>query len=114
MEFGSRHRRSSRLPKQIPIVLRWQPPGRDVEDDPARTLLLSKHGCSLTCGVQLKIGGQLYVLDPARGKSARARVVYRQLSGPGAEARLAVEFLGTDDFWGLEFPPHSHLAVASA
>lgn len=114
MERGSRIRRSSRIAKQVPIIVRWQPPGRDIEDDPARTVLLSKHGCSLTCRVQLKIGGQIYVLDPARNKSARARVVYRDISRSGGELGLAVEFLGTDDFWDIEFSLQAPQAMAPA
>jgi hypothetical protein len=103
MEFRSKVRRSSRIAKQIPVILRWQPPGGDVEDDPANTVLLSKHGCSLTCRVQLNSGGLIYVLDPARGKSARARIVYRESIGTKEEVRLAVEFQGTDNFWDIEF-----------
>ncbi len=109
MQIGSRIRRSDRIARELPIILRWQPAGRDVEDDPARTVLLSKHGCSLRCRVPLKVGGQVYVLDPARGKSARARVVYREFSAPGQESQVAVEFLGADSFWA-EFPSRPHPA----
>ncbi len=108
MEFGPRVRRSSRFAKQISIVVRWQPPGRDIEDDPATTVLLSKHGCSFMSSIPLKLGSQIYVLDPARSKSARARVVYREL---GRDPKVAVEFLGTDSFWDIQFSARPHVAV---
>ncbi len=104
MPLATQIRRSDRIAREVPIILRWQPAGRDVEDDPARTVLLSRHGCSLRCRVPLKVGGQVYVLDPARGTSARARVVYREFSAPGKESQIAVEFFGGDSFWA-EFPP---------
>ena len=114
MQFGSHVRRSSRIAKQIPLIVRWQPPGRDIEDDPAKTVLLSKHGCSLTCRIQLKIGGQIYVHDPGSGKSARARVVYRRVGKPGEETEAAIEFLGVDSFWGTDFPARPQFAPAGA
>ncbi len=108
MESGSRIRRSHRIAKQLPIVVRWQPPGRDIEDDPATTVLLSKHGCSFVSRVSLKLGSQIYVIDPAQGRSARARVVYREL---WREPKFAVEFLSTDSFWGVQFSAQPHVAV---
>ncbi len=108
MELGPRTRRSQRIAKQVPIVLRWQPAGRDIEEDPATTVLLSKHGCSFVSPVSLKLGSQIYVIDPARGESARARVLYREL---GREPKFAVEFLSTDSFWGAQFSAQPHVAV---
>ncbi len=110
MELGPRTRRSQRIAKQVPIVLRWQPAGRDIEDDPATTVLLSKHGCSFAPAMPIKLGSQIYVLDPARGKSARARVVYREMSGSAREPKLAVEFLDTDSFWDVQFSTQSSVA----
>ncbi len=103
MEATSGVRRGIRVAKQVPITIRWQPPGRDVEEDPGKTLLLSKHGCSLTCRVPLNVGGQVWVLDPARHKGGNARVVFRELAASAEEFKVAVEFLGTDDFWEMCF-----------
>jgi hypothetical protein len=110
---GSHVRRSKRIAKQVSIVVRWQPPGRDIEDDPVTTMLLSKHGCSFTGAIPVKLGSQIYILDHARGKTARARVVYRELGGAGREAKLAVEFQSTDNFWDLEFCAEPELAVTA-
>lgn len=86
-------------------MLRWQAPGCDVDDDPAETILLSKYGCSLTCHHRFKIGHEVFVLYPERDRSVRARVVYREITGGSEKVSLALEFVGSDNFWGIEFPP---------
>jgi hypothetical protein len=105
MESATYSRRSARIARRIPITLRWQPPGCDVQDDPAETALLSRYGCSVVCHKRVKFGYELFVMYPERGRSARARVVYRELTGGNENIRLALEFLGNDNFWGIEFPP---------
>jgi hypothetical protein len=110
MESVTYSRRSGRIAKRIPITLRWQPPGCDVQDDPAETAVLSRYGCSVVCHHRLKIGHELFVMYPERGKSVRARVVYRELTGGNEHISLALEFLGNDNFWGIEFPPPPHFS----
>ncbi|HEY6352611.1 MAG TPA: hypothetical protein VI636_24710 [Candidatus Angelobacter sp.] len=67
--------------------------------------MLSKHGCTVVCQHRVKIGHEVFVLYPERGKSVRARVVYRELTGGAKNVSLALEFLGNDNFWEIEFPP---------
>ncbi len=110
MQSKSAIRRSSRIARELPIVVRWQPAGRDIEDDPAKTVLLSKHGCSFTCSVPLKLGTQIHILDSARQKNAIARVLYRQRFG--SESKIAVEFVDTDSFWDVEFSGQMEFASA--
>jgi hypothetical protein len=107
INFGARSRRSSRIAKRLPIVIRWQPSGRDIEDDPALTVTLSRHGCSALCTVPVR-AAQVYVLDPTTNRSAKAQVVYRRPSREGTE--IALEFAGTDDFWGIEFLMHPQVS----
>lgn len=110
MDSVTYSRRSGRIAKRIPITLRWQPPGCDFQDDPAETAMLSKHGCSIVCHNGLKLGRELFVMYPGRGKSARARVVYRELRVGNDHVNLALEFLGNDNFWEIEFPPAPHFS----
>lgn len=105
MHTVTHFRRSGRIAKRIPVTLRWQPPGCDVQDDPAETALLSRHGCTVTCQNRLKIGREVFVMVPERGKSVRARVVYRELKVGNQNVNLALEFLGADNFWEIDFPP---------
>jgi hypothetical protein len=105
MESATFIRRSGRIARRIPVTLRWQPPGCDVQDDPAETATLSRYGCKVVCQHRLKIGHEVFVMYPERGKSVRARVVYRELSGGTQSVSLALEFLNSDNFWEIEFPP---------
>jgi hypothetical protein len=98
-------RRSGRVVKRIPLTLRWQAPGCDFEDYAAETRVLSRHGCKVVCGGWVRLGTEVFVLYPERGKSMRARVIYRELTGSSEQIALALEFVGNDNFWQIEFPP---------
>jgi len=98
-------RRSGRVAKRIPLTLRWQTPGCDFEDYAAETRVLSRYGCKVVCVGRAKLGTEVFVLYPANGKSMRARVVYRELMGASEYIGLALEFIGSDNFWQMEFPP---------
>lgn len=108
MESITYRRRSGRITRRIPITLRWQPPGCDVQDDAAETAVLSQHGCTVICQNHLKIGREVFLMDPQRGKSTRARVVYREPKP--SNVQLALEFLGNDNFWEIEFPPPQYFS----
>lgn len=86
-------------------MLRWQAPGCDWEDYAAETRVLSRYGCMVVCGGRAKLGSELFVLYPERGKSMRARVIYREPTASSAHIALALEFIGSDNFWQMEFPP---------
>lgn len=97
-------RRSGRILKRIPVTLRWQTPGCDFEDYAAETRVLSRYGCKLVCAGRTKLGAEVFVLHPERGRSIRARVLYREVEGGSAQIALALEFIGNDNFWQIEFP----------
>lgn len=98
-------RRSGRISKRIPLTLRWQTPGCDFEDYGAETTVLSRYGCKVICGSRAKLGTEIFVIHPERGKSTRARVIYRELTGLGEQIAMALEFIGNDNFWQINFPP---------
>ncbi|HKD15668.1 MAG TPA: hypothetical protein VKE71_14130 [Candidatus Angelobacter sp.] len=97
-------RRSGRVAKRIPLTLRWQSPGCDFEDYAAETRMLSRYGCKVVCVGRAKLGTEVFVIHPTRGKSMRARVVYREVMGT-TEFGLALEFIGSENFWQIDFPP---------
>jgi len=99
-----RHRRSGRIARRIDIKLRWQDQGDQWQEAPAATKMLSRYGCMLSCQCRIKLGEEIRLVWPEKQRETRAKVVFRTLSG-GSEVQLAVEFLGTDDFWGIDFPP---------
>lgn len=104
MRISQDLRRSGRITKNVPVTLRWQAPGGEVEDDPAETLVISQHGCSVKCRTERKIGAEVFVLDRGRDKSARARVVRLEAGDRTDEVMLALEFTGPGNFWEMEFP----------
>ena len=67
--------------------------------------MLSRHGCKVICGGRAKLGTEVFVLHPECGKSARARVIYREMTGNSEQVALALEFIGNDNFWQIDFPP---------
>jgi len=104
-------RRSGRIAKRIPVTLRWQAPGCDFEDHAAETKTLSRYGCMLICDSQVKPGTQIYVLYPEHGKSTRARVLYNEATGRSDQVSVALEFVGHDNFWQIDFPPPRRFAI---
>ena len=67
--------------------------------------MLSRYGCKVVCDGRAKLGSEIYVLHPDGCKSMRARVVYRELTGNTERVFLALEFIGGDNFWQIDFPP---------
>lgn len=106
MQMGSKicSRRSGRLQKRMPLTLRWQT-GCDFEDYAAETRVLSRYGCKVICGGRAKLGAEVFIFNPERGKSIRARVLYREVTESSAHMALALEFIGSENFWQIEFPP---------
>ena len=98
-------RRSGRLVKRIPLTLRWRAPGCDFEDYAAETRVLSRHGCKVICGGRAKLGTEVFVFRLECGESTRARVIYREMTANGEQVALALEFIGNDNFWQIDFPP---------
>ena len=114
MQMGSKicSRRSGRLQKRIPITLRWQT-GCDFEDYAAETMVLSRYGCKVVCAGRAKLGAEIFVMNPERSKSIRARVLYREVTPSSAHVALALEFIGSDNFWQMDFPPPSRAFAAN-
>jgi hypothetical protein len=100
-------RRSSRIPKEIRILL----VGSDMEgkmfSEQARTVLLSRHGAGIVSEYKLSPEQELIIRSLESNKEAEVRVV-GQLGSQGASYTYGVAFLNQNiDFWGIEFPPVS-------
>jgi hypothetical protein len=100
-------RRSSRIPKEIPILL----VGSDMEgkmfSEKARTVLLSRHGAGIVSEYKLSPEQELILRSLETNKEAEVRVV-GQLGSEGESYTYGVAFLNQNiDFWGIEFPPVS-------
>ena len=99
-----RHRRSGRIARRVDVQLRWREQGSDWMEAPAATKMLSRHGCMLSGQCRIRLGEEIRLLWPEKQRETPAKVVFRALDGSN-DVQLALEFLGTDDFWGIDFPP---------
>lgn len=100
-------RRSSRIPKEIPILL----VGSDIEgkifSEQTNTVVLSRHGAGILSAYKLSAEQELIVRSLVTNKEADVRVV-GQLGARGERYTYGVAFIDQNiDFWGIEFPPVS-------
>ena len=102
-------RRSTRLPRQFKVTLRWRDLQGNWQEEPAETVLVTLHGGMVVTPAKLKPGEDAIVSWAEAGREAEARVVFRELRGPQNLSELGFEFLSNENFWGIEFPPYSPL-----
>ena len=100
-------RRSSRIPKQIPILLVGSDMEGKVFSEQAKTVLLSRHGAGIVSEYKLSPEQELIMRSLETNQEAEVRVV-GQLGSVGGSHTYGVAFLDQNiDFWGIEFPPVS-------
>jgi hypothetical protein len=101
-------RRSSRIPKEVAILLT----GSDMDgrgfSEMTKTVLLSRHGAGITSTYKLSAEQEIIVRYLDTNKEALVRVVGR-IGSEGETYTYGVAFLdpGTIDFWGIDFAPVS-------
>jgi len=101
-------RRSSRIPKELVIVLT----GSDMEgkgfSEMTKTVLLSRHGAGIRSTFKLYPEQEIIIRYLDTNKEAFVRVV-GQIGGEGETHTYGVAFLdpNTVDFWGIDFAPVS-------
>jgi PilZ domain len=106
-------RRSARLPRRLLVSLRWQDLQGDWHEEPAETVLISRHGGMILTPARVKPGETTVVVWPETRQEAEACIVFRKLGGVRNLCELGFEFIGTDNFWGIEFPPDKPLWEAT-
>jgi hypothetical protein len=94
-------RRSIRIPERLFVHLQWNEDGTFMEQ-PAQTVLLSRHGCLLLCKTAPHPNTQLLIRWPEVGTGVSARVVSRQQDSDGL-FKTALEFAKDANFWGIDF-----------
>jgi len=106
-------RRSSRIPKEIPILLVGSDMEGKVFSEQAKTVLLSRHGAGIVSENKLSAEQELIIRSLETNKEAEVRVV-GQLGAVGNNYTYGVAFLDQNiDFWGIEFPPVSQSEKAA-
>jgi hypothetical protein len=100
-------RRSSRIPKEIPILLVGSDMEGKVFSERAKTVLLSRHGAGIVSEYKLSAEQELILRSLETNSEAEVRVV-GQLGVVGNSYTYGVAFLNQNiDFWGIKFPPVS-------
>jgi len=100
-------RRSSRIPKEIAILLT----GSDIEgkvfSEQAKTVLLSRHGAGIVSRYKLSAEQELILRRLDTNKETEVRLV-GQIGVEGEVYTYGVAFLdSTNNFWGVKFPAPS-------
>ncbi len=101
-------RRSSRIPKELVILLT----GSDMDgkgfSEMTKTVLLSRHGAGIISTYKLSAEQEIIVRYLDTNKEALVRVVGR-IGSEGEIYTYGVAFVdpGTTDFWGIDFAPVS-------
>lgn len=102
-------RRGARLSRRLLVSMRWQDYDGNWLEEPAETVLISKHGGVVLTPLRIKPGESATICWPEAGRESEARIVFRKLSGERRLSEISFEFLHTDNFWGMEFPPDTPL-----
>jgi hypothetical protein len=100
-ELGRHLRRSPRKVARIAIRLSSEKLGGTWEED-AETVLVSRYGALVQCKHGAKAGETLQVLRADTGEKATARVAWQRPAGDD-DIRIGVEFLASENFWGLDW-----------
>ena len=100
-ELGRHLRRSPRKVLAIPVRLLSEDPRERWEED-TETVTVSRCGALVRSQHSAELDQRLRVLRPDEGRQARARVAW---CPPERETNplLAVEFIDSDNFWGLDW-----------
>jgi len=100
-ELGCYLRRSPRKAAAIPVRLSSEKLGAAWEET-TETVLLSQYGASVRCSHPAKLGETIQVMRPDTGEKAIARIAWQRPSGKD-DIRIGVEFIGCENFWGLDW-----------
>ena len=100
-ELGRHLRRSPRKVATIPVHLTSEKTGGTWEED-TETVLVSRYGALVRCKHAAKAGDTLSVIRSDTGDHATARVAWQRPLGD-EDVRIGVEFVGCENFWGLDW-----------
>jgi hypothetical protein len=100
-ELGRHLRRSPRKVATIAVRLSSEIIGSAWEED-TETVLVSRYGALVRCKHAAKAGETIHVIRADTGEKALARIAWQRPSG-NDDIRIGVEFLASENFWGLDW-----------
>lgn len=99
-------RRSARLSMIIPITIHGTDTGGLVFRENTWTIGVNKQGAKIATFHPLPLGGQISVVNPVLGRSAKARIIWvGEKRFPEDPFEVGVELMEAQNVWGLKFPP---------
>jgi hypothetical protein len=100
-ELGRHLRRSPRKAAAIAVRLSSETLGGVWEED-TETVLVSRYGALVRSKHAAKAGETLHVIRADTGEKTLARVAWQRLAGSD-DVRIGVEFVSSENFWGLDW-----------
>jgi hypothetical protein len=100
-ELGRHLRRSPRKVATIAVRLSSEKLGSAWEED-TETVLVSRYGALVRCKHAAKAGETIHVIRVDTGEKALARIAWQRPLG-NDEIRIGVEFVASENFWGLDW-----------
>src|SRR5439155_159006 len=97
-------RRSSRIPKEIDILLVGSDTEGKVFSERTKTVLLSRHGAGIVSRYKLSAEQELILRRLDTNKKTEIRII-NQIGVESDVYTYGVAFMNsTDNFWGIQFP----------
>lgn len=100
-ELGRHLRRSPRKVVAIPVRLSSDRIGSAWEEE-TETVLVSRYGALVRCRHNAKAGESIEVIRADTGAKVQARIAWQRPSET-EDVRIGVEFVGCENFWGLDW-----------
>ncbi len=97
-------RRSGRLARRLAVMLSWQGEDGRLRQEAAETLALSQHGAQIVTFGDLQPAQLVRIALPETARETSARIVWVAGADVPGKVKAGLEVLGSEDFWGVEFP----------
>ncbi len=99
-------RRSARLSMIIPITIHGLDTSGQAFRENTWTIGINKQGARIATFRPLPLGGQISVVNPVLGRSAKAKVIWvGEKRFPEDPYEVGVELVEAQNVWGIKFPP---------
>lgn len=105
-------RRSARLEQRLKVILSWEDEWGRAREEEVQTWGISRHGALVGSLVTLPLRQIVRLRVPELNREVEARVVHARHGFVPGYTDLGIEFIGPEDFWGVDFPPDDYPAGA--
>lgn len=98
-------RRSARIEERRNVVVSWEDEWGRAREEDGQTWGICRHGALVGARVPLAAHQIVRVRVPELDREAEARVVHSRPGFVPGYTDMGIEFIGPEDFWGVDFPP---------